>query len=188
MSDFAAFWTALHPTAPPVAHMLRQTELRTWIRFHSLPRSKRYATSARERQIVLDRANRLATCVLGDSSSCWMILAVPYWAEDGEDSAECATLSQHRLPFQFEYPPPSEGECGYRIFAAPVTWVTGSFDEIISKRADDELPPIMWASMASGEAFAPYDGGTDLFLRSQEEVTSLRRQFSEWLSAHPAGL
>jgi hypothetical protein len=46
----------------------------------------------------------------------------------------------------------------------------------------------MWVSATTGAVFAPYDGGTDLFLPTADDVASLKREFSDWLSDHPGGL
>jgi hypothetical protein len=160
----------------------------TWVRFHSLPLSKRYAESNREKWTVLDRANKLASRVLGESSRCWLVQAEPEYGDAANDADACGTISEYGLAFEFEHPA-SEDDCGYRIFAAPVDWAAGAFNDLISKRADDELPlPTMWISVVTGAAFAPYDGGSDLFLQTEEEAVKLKREFSTWLSDHPEGL
>ena len=171
-----------------MAHALRQVERDTWVRFHSLPLSQRYATSTREKWMVLERANKLASRVLGEGSRCWLVQAEPDWGDAANDSDAYGTISQYQLSFAFEHPP-LEDDCGYRIFAGPVVWSAGAFNDLISKRADDELPlPTMWVSVETGAAFAPYDGGSDLFLPTAAQVAALRSEFSDWLSDHPEGL
>jgi len=187
MSEFASQWARFHPLGPPVAHILRQAEPATWVRFHSLPLSKRYATSKREKWTVLDRANTLASNVLGEHSLCWLVQAEPDYGDAANDADAYGTIAEYRLSFEFERPP-LEDDCAYRIFAAPVTWSAGAFNDLISKCADDERPPTMWVSVTTGAAFAPYDGGTDLFLPTAAEVAALKREFSDWLTDHPDGL
>ena len=188
MSEFASHWVKFHPKGPPVAHLLREAERETWVRFHSLPLSKRYATSKREKWTVLDRANKLAGRVLGENARCWLVQAEPDHGDAANDADAHGTISEYHLNFEFEHPS-SEDDCTYRIFVAEVTWSAGAFNDLISKRADDELPlPAMWVSVESGAAFAPYDGGSDLFLRSADDVAKLKREFAAWLSADPDGL
>jgi len=188
MSEFVSLWKRHHPTAPPVAHVLRKAERYTWVRFHSLPLSKRYATSKREKWMVLDRANKLANRVLGESSRCWLVQAEPDYGDAANDADLYGTIRQYRLEFQFEHPAP-EDDCNYRIFAAPVVWSAGTFNDLIAKRADDQLPlPTLWVSVETGAAFAPYDGGSDLFLPNPGDVDDLKREFSDWLSDHREGL
>ena len=187
MSEFASQWARFHPVGPPVAHILRQAEPETWVRFHSLPLSKRYATSKREKLIVLDRANKLASKVLGENSRCWLVQAKYDYGDAANDADAYGTIAEYRLNFEFKHPP-FEDDCAYRIFAARVIWSAGAFNDLISKLADDELRHIMWVSVATGAAFAPYDGGTDLFLRTAAKVAKLKVEFSDWLSDHPDGL
>ena len=188
MSQFASHWAMFHPKGPPVAHLLREAERETWVRFHSLPLSKRYATSKREKWTVLDRANKLASRVLGENARCWLVQAEPDPGDAANDADAYETISEYQLNFEFEHPS-SEDDCAYRIFVAQVTWSAGAFNDLISKRADDELPlPTMWVSLESGAAFAPYDGGSDLFLGSADDVAKLKREFAAWLSADPDGL
>ncbi len=137
---------------------------------------------------MLERANQLASCVLKQNSHCWLVQAEPDYGDAANDADAYGTIAEHRLNFEFEYPP-SDDECGFRIFAAPVIWSDGAFNDLIAKLADDELRmPTMWVSLATGAAFAPYDGGTDLFLSTSDEVAKLRREFADWLSDHPEGL
>ncbi|MEW2080765.1 hypothetical protein [Streptomyces sp. NPDC005283] len=55
----AALWRERRPSGPPVAHTFRSTYAERWVRFHSLPGSKRYPESEDEYAIVLDRYNTI---------------------------------------------------------------------------------------------------------------------------------
>lgn len=50
-------WQRRWADCPPVAHQLRGPYREVWVRFHSLPESKRYAQDDHEYAIVLDRYN-----------------------------------------------------------------------------------------------------------------------------------
>ncbi|WP_406272620.1 hypothetical protein OHT93_23800 [Streptomyces sp. NBC_00191] len=61
-SDFtpemlAGLWQKQRPSGPPIAHTFRSTYCDRWVRFHSLPESKRYPESEDEYAVVLDRYN-----------------------------------------------------------------------------------------------------------------------------------
>jgi hypothetical protein len=188
MTDFVTSWRSFHPSGPPIAHILRDLPEEHWIRFHSLPLSKRYAETPEERQIVLERANTLASRVLGEGSGCWLVQADPNFGDATDDSGPYCSITKLDLGFQFEHRD-VEDECTYRIYSKQVTWISGAFDELISHRAEDLLPvPTMWVSPDNGAAFAPYDGGSDLFLATAHEAAKLKRDFTGWLSAHPRGL
>ncbi len=63
----AALWRERHPSAPPVAHTLRTRYADRWVRFHSLPDSKRYPESGDEYALVLDRYNTILDELFVDS-------------------------------------------------------------------------------------------------------------------------
>lgn len=188
MSEFAAFWRNVHPFGPPIAHILRGAPQEHWVRFHSLPFSKRYAETLEERGTVLERANTLASRVLGEGSNCWLVQADPNFGVATGDPEPYGSITELGLSFDFEHRD-VEDECTYRIYSKPVTWIAGTFNDLVSQRADDRLPvPTMWVSARNGAAFAPYDGGSDLFLSTAGEVAELKRDCTSWLSDHPDGL
>ena len=186
MGDFASFWQKSHPSGPPIAHILRDAPQEHWVRFHSLPGSKRYAETTEERWTVLERANALASRVLGEEVDCWLVQADPL-GDVANDVDPDATITELGLGFDFEHRDVNF-ECTYRIYAKTVMWISGAFNGLISQRADDQLPPTMWVCARTGAAFAPYDGGTDLFLTTADDATKLKREFWSWLSDHPEGL
>ena len=188
MSEFATLWQHRHPLGPPVAHLLRKVPHEHWVRFHSLPLSKRYAETPTERRTVLERANTLASRVIGESSDCWLVQADPNYDGSGDGLDPYGSITQLGLAFDFEHRDP-EDECTYRIYSKLVTWSAGMFNDLIAQRADDLLPiPTMWVSARNGAVFAPYDGGSDLFLQAAGEVAELKCEFSGWLSEYPTGL
>jgi hypothetical protein len=73
VSEFAAFWKGHYPGAFPVGWMMRVAEAEWWIRFHSLPLSKRHPETDAERAILLQRQNQLASEVLGEGRSSWFV-------------------------------------------------------------------------------------------------------------------
>lgn len=136
----------------------------------------------------MERANTLASRVLGDGSDCWLVQADPSFGDTANDSDQHSCIKELGLSFAFEHCD-LQDDCTYRIYAKLVRWSPGAFDDLISKSADDLLPvPTMWVSAQNGAVFAPYDGGSDLFLKSARDVAELRQEFSTWLSDHPKGL
>ncbi|MFZ3566783.1 hypothetical protein ACNYS0_07350 [Streptomyces sp. BH034] len=50
-------WQQHWPNCPPVGYKLRDPYRDLWVRFHSLPESKRYAEDESEYAVVLERYN-----------------------------------------------------------------------------------------------------------------------------------
>lgn len=76
----------------------------------------------------------------------------------------------------------------YHISAKEVIWQSGAHDDLILETAEWKIPQIVLANLAGGSAYAPYDGGADLFFACGEDFALAREQWKEWLSPHPSGL
>ena len=59
MREFEEAWRRLYPVTEPVGWTMRRAHGHHWVRFHSLPLSKRYAETDEERQTLLVRSNEL---------------------------------------------------------------------------------------------------------------------------------
>lgn len=186
-SDFAAFWESHFEGHTPLAHLLRGTLAERWIRFHSLPDSKRYAETDEEWSVLFDRHDRLAEVVLGDSARCWLVVAHELTTEDTEGDA---TLSKFDFEHWFDwvdYASPGF-EFANPVNAAEVLWLGGQFNALIGQIARWEENFVMFISQATGAIFAPYDGGIDLILPSPNDTENLRTRFPDWLPRNETGL
>lgn len=56
-TDLTELWQQRWPSCPPVGYKLRDPYQDVWVRFHSLPESKRYAEDESEYTVVLERYN-----------------------------------------------------------------------------------------------------------------------------------
>ena len=189
--DFVTAWRRWFPEAPPVGWGLRKAHAANWVRFHSLPGSKRYAEDDAERAIVLERANVLAEETLGVGNASW--LAVPI-IEEGDlfSAAQSDLLGRHGLShagvFEIDFGNEAFPELTpWTYYAGLTTWRPQAFDGLLLSVADDQHRAV-WLNPASGAVFAPYDGGFDLFPFSNSEVERLRVKYADWLSTHPSGL
>jgi hypothetical protein len=73
--EFTSAWKGVFNDAPPLGYELRDRFTDNWTRFHALPRSKRYADTDDEQQIILSRANELATECFDQKEAVWLITA-----------------------------------------------------------------------------------------------------------------
>ncbi|HEU5012977.1 MAG TPA: hypothetical protein VFT66_10565 [Roseiflexaceae bacterium] len=193
------WWQAHYGSATPLAYILRQQVPNRWFRIHSLPESKRYAETPDEYSILLTRHNTIATAVLGSQTRC--LLLVGRYTEHAESDVHSQGLLPRSLPqlegvsFTFfdsvqeiDLIGPGQESALISIWCAPVMWSAERFNDLIKAVADYQEANIMFASLTTGEIYAPYDGGADLFLSSTARRDELNQQYSRWLSDHPQGL
>lgn len=193
MKPFQEIWSRFHGDHWPIGYRLRDGGAANWVRFHSLPKSKRYADSDDERRTLLQRQNTLAAEVL-KSDPCWLIQThwvTPPGVIDFADSNDpFAATRAFDLQFAFELVEVVDDDQSYRwrVHAGLIQWSNGRFDDLLMSIADERACPTLWMSETDGSIFAPYDGGVDLFLARPDKATVLKATYRQWLSAHPEGL
>ncbi len=188
MNDFKSFWKQNFADALPLGYMLRQHIGERWIRFHSLPNSKRYPDSPDDYATLLRRANALADNVFHRAEACWLVISRP----DGE-SADIADIEARlAAPLARSYRWVDDLGGGdlveWGTSAVPCVWRAGRFDPLLRRIGDGDAYGVIWVAQKSGAIFAPYDGGSDIFVADQAERQRLRREFSDWLSPRRDGL
>jgi hypothetical protein len=194
MSEFEPSWQRFHGTHKPIGYMLRGGRASDWVRFHSLPLSKRYPDTGEEWAILLARQNELAAEVLGEGEACWLVQShwrTPVGTIEIADSQDpfWATRQYGLAPtFTFVEDDDDDEAVVWLAYAAAQTWKRGRFDALLRDIADERAAPTLWMSQSTGILFAPYDGGVDLFLSTPSDVVAISTKHSDWLSSHPAGL
>jgi len=180
----------------PVGYELRNAGAQHWVRFHSLPGSKRYPDTEAEWRLLLDRQNELAAAVLGENEECWLVQS--HWDvtqdvtdvgfDEGNDPFRAATDYALKAAIVTLRDPGTEFERRWEAFAGLKTWSSGRFDPLLRQIAADQAAPTLWCSADTGSVFAPYDGGVDLFLPDARRVRELAEHYPAWRSHHPLGL
>lgn len=87
---------------------------------------------------MLERANTLASRVLGEGSDCWLVQADPNFGDAANDPGQHRSITERGLSFAFEHRGIEDG-CTYRIYSKLVKWSSGAFNDLIAQRADDLL-------------------------------------------------
>ncbi len=177
--ELQEIWRSFYGVQVPIAYLLRPQKRDVWFRIHSSPESKRYPTDEGEMQEVLHRHNVVASEVLEENVAC--ALFVPDYALEKLKPVFPEVLSA-TLFCHYEN---EDAEITQK--ALRVTWEPHQFDPILRYIANDEICYGSWMNLKSGEIFAPYDGGANLFLNSTQRRDELRTRNSAWLSCHPEG-
>ena len=172
---FQRDWEKFHAGRQPSGPLLRSDKDLPWVRFHSLPNSKRCPESDSERAIILRRANLLGELLLGPVD-CWLVSTNPScqgaaWAYGGQIEYDLGTVDEFIVPYLVQ----------------ATSWRSGKFDVCLTAIAEDD-DRCVWVSRKDGSVFAPYDGGFDLFAVSPDRIATIRQKWPEWLSSEPTGL
>lgn len=183
----AKFWEREFKSFPPEAHNLKHEFKDRWVRFHSLPDSKRYPENEQEYLEVFRRHNMVLQDLVGE---CNVLVVLPEYSELKEPTkpeAELATLfpetkawcsiAQH------------EEDDGYELYwhlhVSDVDFTGSELNGLFRLVADDGVSNIMIINPNKGVVFHPYDGGADIVLASTKERDLLKEKYHEWLSSHP---
>jgi hypothetical protein len=192
-SEVLARWAHWHPDVPPVGFLLREAYPDRWLRIYSLPAAKRYPTSGFDYAELLRRHYAVAEDVVGGGRPCAILLVHTCKGRGVHAIGRAAGLTTSGLPRLSSLPLTlSDEEDG--VFAAPMcifglqeTWKRGGFDRFITEIAEDRSHGLV-ISLESGRVYAPYDGGADLFYRTEDERDRARDRFRSWASPRDDGL
>ncbi|MCX5920317.1 MAG: hypothetical protein NTW61_03180, partial [Candidatus Melainabacteria bacterium] len=75
-----------------------------------------------------------------------------------------------------------------RFFGAAFRSSPENLRPLILASAEDATGQILIANFDRATAYAPYDGGADVFLPTQSELAAARRNWAQWLSGREDGL
>jgi hypothetical protein len=175
-----AAWNTTWPGTPPIAFLLRVNHPDRWVRFHSLPESKRYAETDDERATVLFRHHAVLDA-LEPSAECFAITT--RFASDREQGLTVPNEPHFQTIEHSDY-----FDEPARLCAGSIVYPSGEFDNVLEAAADWELANVIIGPDDLRWLYHPYDGGADVIAASPDQRDQLKAEFSAWLSSHPDGL
>ncbi|MFI6903948.1 hypothetical protein ACIBKY_21980 [Nonomuraea sp. NPDC050394] len=184
-------WQANWPDCPPDGSELRWLYASRWVRFHSLPESKRYADTPAEYDILLHRHNTVLSALF-NGQEVFVVTA--------------AYTGERELVEPLKYPEPLTLNPGARLWMTVTedeegeefsiyshmlvtrrSWRPGVLDPLLRAVADDVIAGVLITDMRMSRIYHPYDGGADCILESTAERDRLEVSCEDWLPARPAG-
>jgi hypothetical protein len=185
-------WDRRWPECPPIAHWLRDRYSDRWVRFHSLPESKRYADNAAEYATVLERHNVGLTEL---EPGAELVVITCEWTEHEDPPRERSSLlagldrdGVHWRTVQEDPDAEPEFQVFWHLFVSRRPWQPGALDDLMCAVADDQIANVIVGPDDLRWLYHPYDGGADVILPSSAERDVLKERHREWLSGHPLGL
>jgi hypothetical protein len=164
---------------------MREAYPHRWFRIHSLPRGKRLPEREEEYVTVLARHNTVTEALIG-TAECALI-GYDYEGVQHRPANHPLAAWLPDAPPVMRLPSEDGNNEPTSLFAARMPWYDGMLDAALRAVADDQLR-LLLLNWDTGAAYAPYDGGADLFCPSEHERDSAREHFKRWLSSDPSGL
>lgn len=187
------YWSRTFDDTSPLADGLRDLHATRWVRFHSLPDSKRYPESEAEYAILLHRHNSIVSELAPESATLHLITT--NWSAAPEPNGPVAAIAALGLSTEFwrsirmhDLGDAAEYSSFWHLYASPITWHANSMDSVFRLAADDRITNLMMLDTASAWLVHPYDGGIDVILESSQERDGLARKYESWLSPREDGL
>lgn len=191
MNSFAFFdrWERWYPDAPPIGYLLRERHPEYWLRVYSLPGGQRYPRNSNDWAELLHRQFSTADAVLGPSSACVLVAGYLRGSAEGRAFAARYQLEELTLLKSFPLGDDFDSDDGpIDLWAAAQTWEPETFEPALRKRAEDLAPPFLLVAETTGNVFAPYDGGVDVFTPDAGMRNVIRSRLRPWLSPRRDGL
>ncbi|GHU11141.1 hypothetical protein FACS1894185_3890 [Betaproteobacteria bacterium] len=163
---------------PPIAHALKHTAP-TWVRFHSLPESKRYADDEAEYQILLNRHHQVLR-YLGDQVSPTPIASVIVITVDEIISGSLLWRTIEADVYDRTDDAP--------LYAIRLPLTPKALDPLLRLVADDQIGGVIITDDSATWVYHPYDGGADVIAPTMSVRSTLCERYADWLSTHPMGL
>ena len=186
------YWNQQFDDAYPIAHSLRDSRRDCWVRFHSLPKSKRYPKSDTEWTTLLERHNAVLAALASDGSK--LELLTTNWSDANSPGPPHERFCKLQIPSQHwrtvaMHELDGDPEPNYwHIFRSTITWTNHALDDLIRLVADDYIPNVMILDPTDSWLLHPYDGGMDVILGSIANRDGLSNRFSDWRSSRSDGL
>ncbi len=186
-------WHEQFPNCEPIGYKLRDSFRERWVRFHSLPESKRYPEDASEYQMLSQRHSCILSELCGTERS--VVLLTTGYSETPQPVRtypELDTFDPNAIPWRSvamhraseEFTDPSY----WHLFASEWEWRAGLFDPLIRLVADDAVANVMIVHPDCRWLLHPYDGGMDVIAESSAKRDQLRAAHRDWLSSLESGL
>jgi hypothetical protein len=169
----------------PIAYEFRKRHADRWVRFHSLPRSKRYAETEEEYGITLARHH----CVLAELGADDGLYLIAGYFEDAHGRIAVASAHPGAVPWMTIQPDErSAFEIPMTLHVSTASGERSVVDPFLRAVADDEIAYAIIAPPDLRWLYHPYDGGADVIAPTAHDRDALKDRHPDWLSGHPAGL
>lgn len=188
-------WESAYPGLATEADILRSEFPDCWVRFHSLPESKRYADTPEEYEEIERRHLTVLDELRGSSSEEDLLVLVSTWSRRRAPRTYAPAGVTTPLAWHWRSDALEDNRRWSRhvwglTFESLDLWSTeaSSFRTLLKAVADEEVHNVIIAPPSLDWLYHPYDGGADVIAQTTERRDALRDTHSAWLSTYMFGL
>jgi hypothetical protein len=194
-AGLTARWARAWGDWRPVSHELPVRGNERWVRFHSLPGSKRYAGNEDEYAEIMRRHLTVLAELLShdnaDAERELMVVTVS-WSDAPGPVPRTAELSR-AMPAAAYWTSVLTGindpdDTWWHLWVSAARLHSQELSQLLRLVADDGTAGVIITTADMGWLYAPYDGGADVIAATADHRNQLHRAHKDWLSDHPAGL
>jgi hypothetical protein len=191
LAAFDAAWRSRWAEARPLGYELRDTASATWVRFHSLPESKRYADDEAEYAELLSRHFALLTDLgISDEglyavTASWSRGPAPIERQRKVVAAFPKAAYWHSFAYDTDDP---DDWLWIHLYVSSVDVDAPELSTLLRLVADEKTWGVIIAPPDAEWLYHPYDGGGDVIAPDTVTRDRLREKHSAWLSGHAEGL
>ncbi|MCK5831651.1 MAG: hypothetical protein KAH20_15255 [Methylococcales bacterium] len=191
MKIFNTYWKQEFPNLLPFGYELRHHFPERWFRIHSLPKSKRYADTEEEYQIIFDRQNQLFDAIFGEGTK--IIIVFGLCTNDITNDNYNNIFDYNKFEKvnsidlnQFQ-PENYDENIFLDIYTKIDKWHKNSYNKILKAIADDEIR-MLFICPSKNRVVVPYDGGVDIIVENETARDKFKSKYIKWLSYREDGL
>ena len=152
-----------------------------WVRFHSLPGSKRAPETDAEWAGLIARHNTVIGELLGTRDELLVIFS-DVAATPAPDEPDVTFWTS--VPWHYSDP----DLLFAHLYVTCEEWQRGSLDDLLRMAAEDQVAGVIIAPPELTWLYHPYAGGADVILPSTADRDAMASRHSDWRSRHPSGL
>lgn len=189
-------WADRWAECRPIGHELRHWVPDRWVRFHSLPGSKRYAETEAEYGEILARHHAVLHELAGWTRPAQpgdeLIAVTESWSDSPavvDRRPALVVAAPGAEPWtSVLYEEYDDEETWTHLFVSRVSLGSTRLDRLLRLVADDKTGDVILSDLELNWLYHPYDGGADVIAATTGHRDALAVLHADWLSAHPLGL
>lgn len=177
-----SWWCDSFSTVQPVGCDLRHAFPDRWLRIYSLPGGRRYASTEDELMLLRKRHRDVTAALFVEGADCRLIVSC---TDAGHESFSRFDLAP--APELPAYQPDEDDPPVGPFYAAALAWDMDVFRPVLDAIASDAVRALV-VCPATTVAYAPYDGGADLFFPNSTARNQAGQTLRTYASPRPDGL